>query len=107
MYMRRSYYNYEPRQLDNEGDRKILREPLRTRPVEEEKKKDPRQPDWVKNYGINLDNYVSMEEGADLYSMSTVSFMHLAYEAGAVKSTGHRKWVNMQKFEQFLEDYRL
>ena len=48
-----------------------------------------------------------MEEGADLYSMSTVSFMHLAYEAGAVKSTGHRKWVNMQKFEQFLEDYRL
>ena len=105
--MQRKYYENDPRDEEPDKRRNILREPLRTRPVEERKKDEPQKPDWLKDYGINLDNYVSIEEGAELYSISTTSFSKLADQAGAVKWAGGRKWTNIRKFEQFVEQYRV
>ena len=62
--MQRKYYEYDPRDEESDKRRDILREPLRTRPVEELKKEAPRKPDWLRDYGINPDNYVSIEEGS-------------------------------------------
>ena len=47
------------------------------------------------------------QEGAELYSISTTSFSKLADQAGAVKWAGGRKWTNIRKFEQFVEQYRV
>ena len=105
--MQRKYFENDPRDEESDKRRDILREPLRTRPVEELKKEAPRKPDWLRDYGINPDNYVSIEEGAELYSISTTSFSKLADQAGAVKWAGGRKWTNIRKFEQFVEQYRV
>ena len=106
--MKRKYYEFEPRDEEREG-RDVLREPLRTVPDREKDGEgrasapSPRAED----YGINRDIYLTADETAELYSISRSEAYRLAEEAGAVKRTGRRVWINRNSFDRFLENFRL
>lgn len=51
--------------------------------------------------------YIRYEEGAKRYSMSVHSFMKLAAEAHAVYKINRISLVNVKKFEEYLETFRI
>ena len=51
--------------------------------------------------------YVSLNEGAELYSLGMTTFRKLAEEAGAVYKVNKRVLVNTVEFEENLQKYRM
>ena len=49
--------------------------------------------------------YVRYKEGAEMYSMSRHTFMHLAAEAGAVRKINRLSLVNTKVFEEYIETF--
>lgn len=51
--------------------------------------------------------YIRYEDGAKRYSMSVHSFMRLAAEAKAVYKINRISLVNVMRFEEYLETFRV
>ena len=51
--------------------------------------------------------YIRYEDGAKRYSMSVHSFMKLAAEAHAVHKINRISLVNVKRFEEYLETFRV
>ena len=54
-----------------------------------------------------IKNFVKLDEGADLYSISATKFRMLAEEAGALYKIDRNVLVNIEAFEANLENYRV
>lgn len=52
-----------------------------------------------------MKKYVNATEGSIIYSLGKTRFMALARDAGAVYKVGASALVNMEVFEQFLEQF--
>ena len=50
--------------------------------------------------------FVTLKEGADLYSIGLHSFRDLAHDAGAIYKVKRRILVNTEIFDEFLEAFR-
>ncbi len=50
--------------------------------------------------------YVSLEEGAALYSLGLHNFQQLAKDAKATYKVGRRVLVNTEKFDEFMEMFQ-
>ena len=105
--MKRKYYEYEPRDKQRGGE-DILSEPLRTAP---DKEKDGERcvsarDRCAEDYGINRDIYLTAEEASEYYSVSQSTVYNLADDAGAVKRTGRRVWINRNVMDRYLENFR-
>ena len=50
--------------------------------------------------------FVTLREGADLYSIGLHSFRDLAHDAGAIYKVKRRILVNTEIFDEFLEAFR-
>ena len=59
-------------------------------------------------YGQLQKKFVSVSEGAALYSMGATNFRNLAEKAGAMYKVGEKRiLVNIQIFEEYLEQCRV
>ena len=47
--------------------------------------------------------FVSLDEGADLYSIGKNSFRKLAHDAGAIYKVNRRVLVNTEIFDEYME----
>lgn len=53
-----------------------------------------------------MKKYVNAAEGSIIYSLGKTRFMALAREAGAVYKVGASALVNVEAFEQYLEQFK-
>lgn len=53
-----------------------------------------------------MKKYVNAAEGSIIYSLGKTRFMALAREAGAVYKVGASALVNVEVFEQYLEQFK-
>ena len=51
--------------------------------------------------------FIRYNEGAELYSMCKNTFIKLAAEAGAVYKVNRISLVNVEVFEEYLENFRI
>lgn len=104
--MSRKYYAYADSTAEGDRGEKIQREPLKTNSSDSGRKKRCR-PKWINDCRINRTIYLTFEEAAEFYSIGLSSLRSIAKDSGAIKAVGNRKWVNTNKFDQYLEQFRV
>ena len=63
--------------------------------------------DKYKDMKVLNKKFLSLKEGAELYSMGRETFRRLADESGAVYRIGKKILINAEVFEEYLESFRV
>ena len=94
---RRHGYGYRREIYERAADRV----PRDGRQVETEKKVEKEKPKKK-----NMDKFVRYDEGADMYHMGMTKFQELAKEAKACYKIGRTVLINLEVFDEYMEQFR-